>query len=261
MVESLGLLNVAASFVLIALVTGISRWRRLDLERDILWASVRAAAQLGVVGLVFRVIFESSTAAGLATAWIVAMVVISAWVVTRRAPTVPRLFTPALGAITLTTVIVIGVVFGLGILDLSPVSGVVVAGITIGNTMPSVVLGANRMLETLRDGRGQIEALLALGHGHDNATAHVEQTVLRSALTPQIERTKVVGIIALPGAMTGLLLAGVDPVDAIVVQIAVMFLVLGAVAMSVLVITRTIALRTLTPDLRLADWVVGLATT
>jgi len=72
---------------------------------------------------------------------------------------------------------------------------------------------------------------------------------------PQIERTKVVGLIALPGAMTGLLLAGTDPIDAIIVQLVVMFLVLGSVATSVLIVTSAIAKRALTEDLRIADWV------
>ncbi len=96
---------------------------------------------------------------------------------------------------------------------------------------------------------------MSLGFNADQATLHFEQTVIRSALVPQIERTKVVGLIALPGAMTGLLLAGVEPIDAVILQLAVMFLVLGAVATSVVIVTRTIARRALTPDLRIADWI------
>jgi putative ABC transport system permease protein len=55
--------------------------------------------------------------------------------------------------------------------------------------------------------------------------------------------------------MTGLLLAGVEPIDAIILQLAVMFLVLGAVATSVVIVTRAIAKRSLTADLRVADWI------
>ena len=78
--------------------------------------------------------------------------------------------------------------------------------------------------------------------------------VARLALVPQIERTKVVGLIALPGAMTGLLLAGVDPIDAVLIQLVVMFLVLGAVALSVIIVTMAMTRKALTPDLRLAEW-------
>jgi putative ABC transport system permease protein len=254
--ESIGLLDALASFALVALVVALSLWRRLGLERDVLWASARAGAQLLIVGVVFTAIFNSDLAMLWAWLWIAAMLLLSGWVVTRRASDVPNLFPTALGAMTLTAAIVLGVVFGLQILELTPVAVVVISGITIGNTMPSVVLGANRMLSTLRESVGQFEALLALGSDRDATTLHFEQTVIRTALVPQIERTKVVGIIALPGAMTGLLLAGVDPIEAIILQLVVMFLVLGAVATSVVIVTRAIAKRSLTSDLRIADWVL-----
>lgn len=257
MTESLGWIDAAASFALIAVVVGISFWRKLGLEQDILWASVRAAVQLLAVGVLFAAIFSSSFAMVWAWLWIGIMVLISGWIVTRRASEVPDLAFTAVAAIAVTAGIVLAVIFGLRILELTPVAAVVIAGITIGNTMPSVVLGANRMLETLRDSRGQLEALLALGADRSLATLHFEQTVIRSALVPQIERTKVVGLIALPGAMTGLLLAGTDPIDAIIVQLVVLFLVLGSVATSVLIVTSTIAKRSLTDDLRVADWVSG----
>lgn len=255
MPESLEWVDAAASFALIVLVVVISRWRQLDLERDVIWASVRAAVQLLGVGVLFSAIFASANAMVWAWLWVLLMVLLSGWVVTRRANEVPDLWGAAIGAIALTAAIVLAVIFGLGILDLTPVAAVVMAGITIGNTMPSVVLGANRMLDTLRSERGQLEAMLALGSDRASSTRHLEQTVIKSALIPQIERTKVVGLIALPGAMTGLLLAGVDPIDAIVIQLAVMFLVLGSVATSVVVVTSTIARRALTDDLRVADWI------
>ena len=77
----------------------------------------------------------------------------------------------------------------------------------------------------------------------------------KTALIPQIERTKVVGLIALPGAMTGLLLAGVEPVDAVVVQLIVMYLILGAVSLSVAVVTTATVTSALSAGLGLPDWV------
>lgn len=255
MPEAIGLWDAVASFALVALVLALSLWRGLGLERDVLWASARAAGQLLLVGLLFTAIFESDLAMLWAWLWVIGMVAISARVVVRRAKSVPNLLPTSVAAMTATTAVVLLVMFGFQILEFGAVELVVIAGITIGNTMPSVVLGANRMVETLRENTGQFEALLALGFAKDQATLHFEQTVIRSALIPQIERTKVVGLIALPGAMTGLLLAGVDPIDAVVLQLAVMFLVLGAVATSVVIVSRTIARRALTPDLRVAEWI------
>ena len=253
--ESIGALDIVASFTLIALVVALSYWRKLGLERSILWASARATVQLLAVGFLFTLIFESGQQDLWAWLWVVMMLVVSAAVVTRRAARVPRLFPTAMVALVATTAIVLGVIFGLQILEPDAVSIVVMAGITIGNTMPSVVLGANRMLETLSSQQGQLEAYLSLGFSADSALLPFEQEVIRSALTIQIERTRVVGIIALPGAMTGLLLAGTDPIDAVILQLAVMFLVLGSVATSVVIVSRTIARRALTEDLRIDEWV------
>ncbi|MGD2061537.1 MAG: ABC transporter permease [Acidimicrobiia bacterium] len=67
--------------------------------------------------------------------------------------------------------------------------------------------------------------------------------------------TKLVGLITLPGAMVGLLLAGADPLEAVIVQLLVMDLMLGTVALSVLAAVASSARQAVTPDLRLAEWV------
>ena len=73
--------------------------------------------------------------------------------------------------------------------------------------------------------------------GNDASRPYV-RAALRTALTAQIESTKAVGLVFLPGAMTGLILAGVDPVDAVLVQAAIMFLILGCVATNATVVGR-----------------------
>ena len=247
--------QAAASLVLVAIVVGVSLWRGLGLERSVLWASLRAAVQLIGVGLLFTVIFESSLANLWSGLWVLAMVVISGVVVARRTGAGRDLLAVGLAAIGVTVAVVLAVIFGLGVLEVEAVSVVVIAGITIGNTMPTVVQAVDRTRTQLSESAGQIEAMLALGFDGPASTRRVVHEVARLALVPQIERTKVVGLIALPGAMTGLLLAGVDPLDAVLLQLVVMFLVLGAVALSVVIVTLAMTRQALTADLRLADWV------
>lgn len=247
--------QAAVSLVLVAIVVGVSLWRGLGLERSILWAAARATVQLLAVGVLFVVIFESSRALLWGWSWVVAMVLVAGWVVTRRAGWVPGLHWLGVVAIGVTVGVVLAVIFGGRILEVDAVAVVVMAGITIGNTMPAVVQAVDRTRSELVEQTGQIEAMLALGFGARAATLHVVRDVARLALVPQIERTKVVGIIALPGAMTGLLLAGVEPIDAVLLQLIVMFLVLGSVAMAVSVVTLALARRALTGDLRIDDWV------
>jgi len=250
--------QAAVSLVLVAIVFGVSVWKHLGLERSILWASARATVQLLAVGALFTVIFASRLANLWSALWVGAMVVIAGVVVARRTGATRELVVVGLLAIGVTVGVVLAVIFGLGVLELEAVSVIVIAGITIGNTMPTVVQAVDRTRSELRDSAGQIEAMLALGFDGSMAMRRVVRNVARLALVPQIERTKVVGLIALPGAMTGLLLAGVDPVDAVLIQLIVMFLVLGAVALSVIIVTLALTRRALTNDLRLDQWVKAL---
>lgn len=250
-------LSVLASLTLIVLAVGISVWMRLEVERSIVWASVRAAAQLGAVGMVFRLIFESAQAPWYSAAWIVGMVAVASSTADRRAGSIDGVWPYALGAIAASTGVALAVVFGFRIIGPSPVNYVVVAGITIGNTMPATVLAVNRAAAYFTDHPGRVETLLALGFDGPGVARFVAPLTARTALIPQIERTKVVGLIALPGAMTGLLLAGVDPVDAVFVQLIVMYLILGAVAVSVAVMTTAVLIRAFGDGLRLPDWARG----
>jgi UDP-glucose/iron transport system permease protein len=243
---------VTASLLLVAIASGISWWLGLGVERSILWASTRAAVQLVAVGVLLALVLESAWEWVLAPVWIVAMIAITTTVVERRAKR-RAVRVPAAIAITASVALSLGVVFGLGVLSPQPIEMIVIAGITIGNVLPATVLAADQVGRQLTDGRQTIEGLLALGIDARRSTRYIVSEATRVALIPQIERTRVVGLIALPGAFTGLLLAGVAPVDAAVVQLVVMYLVLGSVAVSASVVALVTARSAFTPDQRLAE--------
>ena len=245
---------VLASLVLVAIAVAISLRLRVGVERSIVWAAIRATVQLIAVGLLFRVIFESSLAELWAWLWVAAMTAVSVVVILRRAPRVPGITWPAISAVTGAAVLSVIVIFGFGVLELEPVRLVVVVGITLGNAMPSAVGGVAQTVALVKSRPGEVEALLALGMKRPHVVRYVAPQSARLALVPHIERTKVVGLIALPGAMTGLLLAGVDPLDAVVLQLLVMLIVLGAVAVSVLATVVSVAGTAVGPDMTLAPW-------
>lgn len=256
---TIGWFEVLASSVLILVALGLSLWKGLKSERSILWASFRAAIQLLAVGVLFSLIFESSTALVWAALWVVVMTVISAEIINRRTPNIPWVRPGAYVALGGALTITLGLVFGLGVFELEPVTLVVIAGITLGNTMPSAVLAVDTAARAYTDDPGRIEAALALGMDVDMVNKLVTPGAVRTALIPQIERTKVIGLIAIPGAMTGMLLAGADPITAVLVQIVVTYLILGSVAIAVVTVATVIGLRAFTPDARLEEWVTRLA--
>ncbi len=255
----IGWIEALASLSLVAVVVGISLWARLGVERSLVWATARAGAQLLVVGLVFRLIFESGQAMTWAWIWIVGMTLISSEVVRYRTRAIPGLRRFSLIALGGGLVVTLGLLFGLGTFQLEAVTLVVLAGITLGNTMPATVQAATTITTEFIDHRGRVEALLALGFDRRGAARQVTSAAVRQALLPQIERTKVIGLIALPGAMTGMLLAGADPLSAVTVQLIIAFLVLGSVGVATTVIATVIAAKAFTRDLRLAGWLIEKA--
>ena len=92
--------------------------------------------------------------------------------------------------------------------------------------------------------------MLALGGDKSILTKFFAPQIIKTAITTQIERTKVVGLIALPGAMTGLLLAGIEPMDAVLLQLIVMYMILGSATITVCTIVWFGLKLSLTTDLR-----------
>jgi putative ABC transport system permease protein len=151
--------------------------------------------------------------------------------------------------------VILGVLFGLQIFDLNARTLIPLAGLMVGNSMTATVLVTRRLYDELRDKRAEVEARLALGLTSSDAVRPYIRSALRTALIPQIETTKAVGLVFLPGAMTGLILAGVPPLDAVRVQTAVMYLVLGSAATTTAVIALGVQRRLFTADHRLVRMV------
>jgi putative ABC transport system permease protein len=250
-VTDIGWTGLALSGLLILVAVALSLWRALGLERSILWAAARALVQLLAIGLLLDLLLEPGTSIAWAWVWVAVMLLVAAFTVQRRAPEVPHLFSLALVAFAAAALVTLGVLFGLGVFDVEVRTLIPLAGLMIGNSLAATVLVSRRLFDELRDKRDEVEARLALGQPSRDAAHPYVTNALRTALIPQIETTKVVGLIVLPGAMTGLILAGVDPFDAVQVQAAVMYLVLGTVATTTSVVALGMQRRLFTRDHRL----------
>ncbi len=235
-VTDIGFFGLTVSLVLIVIALGLSAWQQLGLERSIVGATMRALAQLLVVGLLLGYVIDEGRPLWLSWLWVVAIVVFAAATVARRAPELPNVFPVGLAANVISVAISVAVTFGFGIFPLTGRTLVPVAGMVTGNAMRTAVVGARRLVDAIEENRDEIEARLSLGSSPSAAVKPTLRATLRLALLPQIEANRTVGLVALPGAMTGLILGGVDPVDAVLVQAALLFLILGAAAISVTVI-------------------------
>ncbi len=249
--SDIGWTGLGLSALLVGVAIGLSVWRRLGLEGSLAWSAARALAQLLAIGLLLQVLFEPGVSVWWGWGWVGVMLLVAAFTVHRRAPGVPAIFELALAAFAASAILTLGVLFGLGVFELRIRTLIPLAGLMIGNSLATTVLVSRRLVDELADKRDEVEARLALGQPSVVAAHPYVRSALRTALIPQIETTKAVGLIALPGAMTGLILAGVDPIDAVRVQASVMYLILGSVATTTTVVALGIRRRVFTHDHRL----------
>lgn len=240
-----GWAGLVASLLFVAIALALTASQRLALTRPIVWAVVRSLAQMAVVGAALVPIVDPDTPLVWSWLWVVGIVVFAAVTVTRRAPAVPGLLAVSLAANVAVAAVGLAIIFGFGIFELDGRALVPVAGMVIGNSMKSGVVAATRVAEIAAEHRAEIEAGLALGMTVPAASRRLVRAAMRTAISPQIEQTAGLGVVFLPGAMTGLILAGVDPLDAVRAQLALMYVILAGVVIGA-VVTGLGALRQLT---------------
>ncbi|MBI5105504.1 MAG: ABC transporter permease [Solirubrobacterales bacterium] len=243
--------GLAASLLLVGVAIAISLRERLRLERDMLVAVARSLAQLLLVGAALGLIVDEGTWIGWSFVWVAGMVTFAAVTVARRAPALPAVLPIAATAIGSSAALGLGLLF---VLQVFPVEGrtvVPLAGMVVGNALSATVVTVRRTVDAFAERRADLEARLALGLPSTEAARPTVRNVLRLAIAPDVERIKALGIVVLPGAMTGLILAGVDPLDAVRVQLALMYVILGAVATSTTITALLGTRRLFTPDHRL----------
>ena len=228
--------EVAASLALIAVAVAVSRWRRAELEADIAVAVARSAIQLFAIGYVIQAIFDEDSLA-LVFALIAVMVVFGALTARRRATAVPGATAPLLVALALAGGLTLGLVVALGIFAAEPRYLVPVGGMVIGNAMTAAAVALNRLGDEVRSSAREIEATLALGASSAEAAAPIVRRSLRSGMIALVDSTKTTGLIFFPGTMVGMLLAGAEPTDAVRLQLILLWVLLGSVAISALVAT------------------------
>ncbi|GIH66019.1 ABC transporter permease [Microbispora siamensis] len=122
-----------------------------------------------------------------------------------------------------------------GVLPTRGITLIPVTGILLGGCLTATSLAGHRALDELRQRRGEVEAALALGLSPRDAALEICRPAAARALVPALDQTRTVGLVTLPGAFVGMMLAGSDPVHAGAVQLAVLVALLAAESAAVVV--------------------------
>lgn len=232
--ESLDLVRIGASLALVLAAGLLGFWQKAGLTQDLVVATVRSFVQLIAIGYALELIFARDSIPW--TLLIMAvMLVVAAYTSAQRAQGIPNALMITFASIGLGTVLTVGLLVALGVFAFTPQFIIPIAGMVIGNTMTTCSLVMARLRDDLLAHRDQVETALALGATGQQAAMPIVRRSVRAAMVPIIDTTKTVGLIKLPGAMTGMILAGASPMEAVQLQLIVMYMLVGASAFTGLV--------------------------
>jgi len=237
--------DVGLSLLLVAVAVVVSRARKADLERDIAIATFRSFAQLLAVGFVLDYVFGDHE--WMTPVVLVVMVGTATATSGARGKRVPGAYGVALASIAAATGGTLGVLLALGIVPAAPRAVIPLGSMIVSNAMNTASLVMTRLYDDLAAHRREVEARLSLGQTAAEASLPWHRAAVRTGTLPIVDQTKVVGLVALPGAMTGMLLAGASPSSAIRLQLVVMYMLLGGSAFAALVAAHLTVRRLFTP--------------
>lgn len=234
-------------FVLIA-GTGSAVFR-LNLEKDLAWGTVRTFAQLFMVGYVLKYIFQINNAALILVLfiWMVfwAAHAIRSRVQERAVPFFIPTFISMVVSYTLVSILVTAAIVQVRPWY-TPQYFIPLGGMIIGNSMNAITIALERLFSDLRKQRDQIELAFCLGATYQEATATILRDVIKAGMIPSINALMTVGLVSLPGMMTGQILAGSEPLTAIKYQIVVMLMIVAAAAIGSIIVVHVVRRRCFT---------------
>ncbi|MCG5548493.1 ABC transporter permease [Halorhodospira halochloris] len=223
-------LDLAIAGALVVALAGLSWAGRLGVERSLLVAAARTVIQLLLVGLVLETLFAHATLYWVALMGLIMLLVAGREVMARQKRRFAGFWGFGLGTLAMFLSS-----FSVAVLALvalvqpqpwyQPQYAIPLLGMLLGNTMNGIALSVDRLTDGAWQQRYVIEAQLALGYTWSEAVEGIRRDATRSGMIPMINAMAAAGIVSLPGMMTGQILSGVPPMEAVKYQILIMFLI------------------------------------
>jgi putative ABC transport system permease protein len=216
-------LSLTLIFVIIPII--LSKTFALGLEKDTIIAAIRSILQLLAVGFVLQFVFDSDQ-------WIymLLMIVLMIGAATQNARkkgvSIKGITWKLIGTFVFIELLTQTILLGLNITPSTPQYIIPISGMVVGNSMVLAILFLNRFTAELKSHQDETVLVLSLGGTPKQAIHHQLVTSIRASTIPTIESQKTIGLVQLPGMMSGQIIAGADPVQAVLFQLLVLFLLL-----------------------------------
>ncbi|MBD8004618.1 ABC transporter permease [Bacillus norwichensis] len=222
-------LALTLSFVLIPIF--LSKTLKLQLEKDTIIAVVRSIIQLLIVGYILKFVFDAEHPVYILL-MILLMIGAAVENVRKKGLFIKGITWKVAATIIFIEVLTQGILIGLNITPATAQYIIPISGMVIGNAMVLSILFLNRFTAEIEAHEDQAELILSLG-GTPKQAIHTQLiSSIKASMIPTIESQKTMGLVQLPGMMSGQIIAGADPIQAVMFQILIVFLLLTTSAVS-----------------------------
>lgn len=241
-VISLSSFDLSLAAVLVLALAFLSFTLKLGLTSQIIIAAIRTVVQLVLIGLVLKVLFENVDLLWVSALSIIMLLIAGREVMARQQRRFGGLWGYGLGTLSMfvssftLTIYALIVVVGTDPWY-TPQYAIPLLGMMLGNTMTGVALALDKLTTTAWQQRAIIEARLILGQDWRTAIGDITRDSVRVGMIPMINAMAAAGIVSLPGMMTGQILSGTEPVEAVKYQILIMFLITAGTGFSAILAT------------------------
>lgn len=228
---------LALSFSLgfVGLAAIVSRYQELGLEKELVVGVIRTIIQLTIVGYILAYVFAAQHLIFIVL-MLSLMIGVAARNAAKRGKGIPGAQQIVLLGITISEVVTLLLLLALRIIPATAQYIIPLSGMIIGNSMIASGVTLNRLRSEMELRRNEVELALSLGASPQKAALSVVKAAVKAGMIPTIDSMKTVGLVQLPGMMTGQILAGADPIQAVRYQILVMFMLSGSTAIASLIV-------------------------
>lgn len=237
----LDLTDLVWALGLMAIAIGVSTWQKLGLEFQLAIATGRTVLQLLVVGYLLAVIFALKNPFAVLGVLLVMLTIATITARNRISKKVPRVIPIVLGSMFFSTALTLCYT---NVLIIQPRTWyepqylIPLAGIVLGNAMNGAAIAGERLVSTINSSRLEIETHLSLGATPEQSVAAYRKDAVRAGLIPTLNQMMVVGVVTLPGIITGQLLSGIDPLNAASYQILIMLMLAFTCLITTVLVTQ-----------------------
>ncbi|SIS36901.1 ABC transporter permease [Salimicrobium flavidum] len=230
--------NQSLLFLIVFVVVplSLSYFYQLGMSRSILTSSIRGTIQLFAIGYILTFLFDLNAYIGIPL-MITVMIIIASFHARKKGRDLPYVLPTLLAGLIMIEVSVLSLWLLFDMVEFVPSEVIPMSGMVIGNSMVAMGLALERMKTEFAENNGRILAALSLGAEPKQASHLIVQRTLNAALIPNVDRIKTIGLVQLPGMMTGLILGGVAPIMAIKYQLVISLSIFSSVSLSAMFVT------------------------